>query len=270
MVELAPDGLTPLEQLKAISERLRPLNLRLGRALVDDILPKMERAGIVIHRFDDLPDSQKEYLRDYFMLEALPVITPLGIDPGHPFPHLLNRSLNLAFIVQDPRKHVDERQFHFAVVQLPTVLGRFIKIFPERAGDHFVLLEQVIAAYASALFPGLDVKASYTFRVIRDADIEVTEDEAEDLMTMMEEQVRRRKWGEAVRLDVQVDMPLHIRDILMNSLELEPMDVYEAIGPSALIDFMTLYRLDYRDLKDRPFTGYVMESLAGSQPQPSG
>jgi polyphosphate kinase len=259
VVELAPDGLTPQEQLRHISERLRPIYLRQGNLLIADVLPKLEEAGIVIHPFDELPAAEKWRLREMFMRETLPVLTPLAIDPGHPFPHLLNRSLNLALVIKDPKKHIGVKDFHFAVVQVPGVLSRFIKVLVDEPGDHFVLLEEVIAAHASALFPGLDVMASYAFRVTRDADIEVAEDEAEDLLTMMEEQVRRRRWGEAVRLEVDERMPQHVRDILMESLDIEPDDIYETRGPRNLSDFMALYRLDYRDLKDRPFTARLYE-----------
>jgi polyphosphate kinase len=259
VVELAPDGLTPQEQLRHISERLRPLYLRQGNLLIADVLPKLEEAGIVIHPFGELPAAEKWRLREVFMRETLPVLTPLAIDPGHPFPHLLNRSLNLALIVKDPKKHIGAKDFHFAVVQVPGVLSRFIRVLSEEPGDHFVLLEEVIAAHASALFPGLDVMASYPFRVTRDADIEVAEDEAEDLMKMMEEQVRRRRWGEAVRLEVDERMPANVREILMNSLDIELDDIYETRGPRNLSDFMALYRLDYRDLKDRPFTARLFE-----------
>ncbi len=261
VVELPADGVTPAEQLRAIAERLRPLLVRQGQMLVNDVLPKLARAGIDLHPYDKLAADEQARLQDYFMQEVLPVLTPLAIDPGHPFPHLLNRSLNLAIVVRDPRKHITAEEFHFAVVQVPSVLRRFIKLFPDMPGDQYVLLEEVIAANAGALFPGLDVQAAYTFRVTRDADIEVADDEAEDLMTMMEEQVRQRKWGEAVRLEVDDRAPQYIRDILMGSLELEPMDVYETTGPRNLTDFMQLYRLDYRDLKDRPFNSRVLESF---------
>jgi polyphosphate kinase len=261
VVELPADGLTPQEQLKAISERLRPLIFRQGSLLVENVLPKLADAGIKLHPLKNLPAVEQERLQSYFMHEVLPVLTPLAIDPGHPFPHLLNRSLNLALVVRDPRKHTHASEFHFAVVQAPSVLGRFIKVFPDELGDQYVLLEEVIAANAGALFPGLDVLASYSFRVTRDADIEISEDEAEDLLTMMEEEVRQRKWGEAVRLEVDERTPPHIRDILMKSLELEPIDVYETRGPLNLVDFMSLYRLDYRDLKDRPFNSRILESF---------
>lgn len=261
VVELAPDGLTPLEQIKAISERLRPLIERQNRTLLEEVLPELARAGIVHHRLSELEEEEKSRLAEYFMVEVLPVLTPLAIDPGHPFPHLLNRSLNLAILVRDPRKHFNENEFHFAVVQVPGVLGRFIRVHSNQPGDQFVLLEEIIAANASALFQGLDVVASYPFRVTRDADIEIAEDEAEDLLTMMEEQVRARKWGEAVRLEVDARMPQNVRAILMDSLELEPIDVYEVAGPRSIVDFMALYRLDYRDLKDRPFNSRVLESF---------
>ncbi len=261
VVELAPDGLTPQQQLQAISERLRPLIIRQGDLLIRDVMPKLAEAGIKIHPFADLTDAERTRMQEYFMREALPVLTPLAIDPGHPFPHLLNRSLNLALIVKDPRKHLQSEEFHFAVVQVPTVLGRFIRVFQDQPGDHFVLLEEVIGAYASALFPGLDVHAAYPFRVVRDADIEIAEDEAEDLLKMMEEQVRRRKWGEAVRLEVDERTPQPIREILRHSLELDPSDVYETRGPGNLVDFNAIYRLDYRDLKDRPFNSRILESF---------
>lgn len=261
VVELAPDGLTPQEQLRAIAERLRPVIFQQGDMLVNDVLPELSRSGIVIHPFRKLPKGEQDRLRQYFMEEMLPVLTPLAVDPGHPFPHLLNRSLNLALVIRDPRKHSHPSEFHFAVVQVPSVLGRFIRVFRDEPGDQFVLSEEVIAAHADALFAGLDVIASYTFRVTRDADIEVADDDAEDLMTMMEEQVRNRKWGEAVRLEVDEHTPQNIRDILMNSLELGPMDVYETRGPRNLVDFMALYRLEYRDLKDRPFNSRVLESF---------
>ncbi len=261
VVELAPDGLTPQEQIKAISERLRPLIERQNRALLDDVLPALAEAGIVRHRLSDLVESEKLRLAAYFAAEVLPVLTPLAIDPGHPFPHLLNRSLNLALVVRDPRKHAHENEFHFAVVQVPSVLGRFIRVYADQPGDQFVFLEEIIAANAAALFPGLDVIASYPFRVTRDADIEIAEDEAEDLLTMMEKQVRARKWGEAVRLEVDARMPQHVRAILMDSLDLEPIDLYEVAGPRSVADFMAVYRLDYRDLKDRPFNSRVLESF---------
>ncbi len=260
VVELAPDEMTPQEQLRAISERLRPMIARHGALVVDDVLPKLAQAGLVLHRLRDLPEDERIRLREHFMRESLPVLTPLAIDPGHPFPHLLNRSLNLAFILDDPLKP-QGKVFHFAVVEVPSVLGRLIRVEFDEPGDHFVLLEEVIAAHASALFPGLDVRASYTFRVVRDADIEVAEDEAEDLLKMMEQEVRRRKWGAAVRLDVDESTPAQVREILMHSLELEPSDVYETQGPRNLGDLMELYRIDYRELKDLPFTARVLPSF---------
>jgi len=261
VVELAPDGLTPSEQLRAIAERVRPLVDRQSRALLEDVLPKLAKAGIVIHAYAGLSAAEIDRLREYFRHEVLPVLTPLAIDPGHPFPHLLNRSLNLALIVRDARKHGASTEFHFAVVQVPPVLSRFIPVFRDEPGDHIVLLEEIIAANAAALFPGLEVLSAYTFRVTRDADIEIAEDEAEDLLTMMEERVRARRWGEAVRLEVDSSTPEHVRKILMESLELGPLDLYETHGPRNIVDFMALYRLDYRELKDRPFNSHVVEGF---------
>jgi len=261
VVELAPDGLTPQEQLNEIAGRLAPLIERQSRILTGQVLPQLGENGVELHPLESLPQDEQERLRGYFLREVMPVLTPLAIDPGHPFPHLLNRSLNLGIVLKDPVKHVEESDFHFAVVQVPGVVPRFVPVLGERRGYHFVLLEEVIAANASELFPGLQLLDTHTFRVTRDADIEIAEDEAEDLMTMMEEKVRRRKWGEAVRLEVDHRMPPIIRKILLDSLELEPLDLYETVGPRNLSDFMALLRLDQRELKDRPFNAHVLESF---------
>ena len=257
VINTSADEMSPQEQLLTISEKIRPLLKRHEETLMNDVMPKLAEAGITLYRYEELSDSEKERLKDYFLKEVLPVLTPLAIDPGHPFPHLLNRSLNLAYVLRNPKKHLTEDSFHFSVMQVPSVFTRFIKVSGDTRGHHFVLLEEIIQANANALFPGLVVQASFPFRVTRDADIELTEDDAEDLMKTMEEGVRRRKWGEAIRLEVSNKMPDDIRYILKISLEIEEDDIYETSAPINLSDFMYLHKIGRRELKDPPFNGCI-------------
>lgn len=261
VVELAADGLTPQEQLVEIRAKLLPLLARQGTILMREVLPALAGAGVVIHSLADLPEEECRRLKDDFLQEVLPVLTPLGVDPGRPFPHLTNRSLNIGFVVRDAMFNSDDEEYHFAVVQMPAVLGRFIPVLSDAPGHHFILIEELVEAHADALFPGFEVVSGNTFRVTRDADIEIAEEEADDLLKVMEEQVRRRKWGKTVRLEVDEKMPAEIRELLMESLDLEENDLYETKGPGNITDFMTLLRLEIRELKDAPFTGRTLASF---------
>lgn len=262
VVTLAADGLSPIEQLTAITATVRRLTARQSDCLMNDVLPSLAEEGVRIERLTDLPSEEQDRLEHYFMLEVLPVLTPLGIDPGRPFPHLINRSLNLGFLVIDPRRESAETaDGNFAVIQMPAVLGRFIPVMPESDGNRFILIEELVAAHADALFPGMKVIGGNTFRVTRDADIEIAEEEADDLLKVMEEQVRRRKWGKAVRLQVDHRMPEQIRTMLVESLDLDEADVFEMVSYGNIADFMTLLKIDRRDLKDPPFTGRGLASF---------
>lgn len=262
VVELAADGLTPAEQLAEISRKIRPLVDRQVGCLMDDVLPKLAGEGIRIERLDDLMPEERNRLREYFMLEVLPVLTPLGVDPGRPFPHLLNRSLNVGFIIREVGEVVEARGLHFAVVQLPSILSRFIPVRCEDPGYSYILLEELVQAHADALFSGMEVMAATTFRVTRDADIEIAEEEADDLLKVMEEQIRRRKWGKAVRLQVDSEIQPDIRRMLVDSLDIDASDVYETRGYGNIVDFMTLVsRVDRRELKDTPFTARTLASF---------
>src|SRR6185295_4480574 len=190
--------------------------------------------------------------------EVFPVLTPLAFDPSHPFPHISNLSSNLAVVINDP-----EEGELFARVKVPAVLPRLIRIAggrcdrpesiaPERR-HCFVWLEQVIAENVDALLPGMEVVEAYNFRVIRNADMEIQEEEAADLLRTIEQGVRQRRFGAVVRLSVQHDMPPRIRDLLLANLKLTPDDLYEVHGPLGLADLMQLTRLDRPDLKDPPF-----------------
>lgn len=263
VAELSLDGMTPQEQLKEIRKRLLPLYAHQENILMKDILPALEKEEIIIHFYETLSKEEKKKLKNYFFDSVFPVLTPLSLDPGHPFPRIVNRSLNIVFVLNDKNKrHPDKR---VAILQLPSVLPRLVKI--ERpSGYHFVLLEQVIQANSEELFPGLTIDISNTFRIIRDADIEIAEDEAEDLMVEIAEQVRHRRWETAtVYLEVSTNMPEYLVKLLMKSLEIEPDDVYIHSRPLKLIDFMELVKLNVRHLKDIPFQTRILPELRSSE-----
>lgn len=259
VVELSFDGMTPQEQLDEIRKRLVPIYKRQEEILNNDILPALEQEGIFIHRIENLNKNDLEFLNEYFNKCVLPVLTPLTLDPAHPFPRIINRSLNIAFVLSDSSKRASEKRVAF--LQLPNVLSRFVKL-PREDGEHFVLLEQVIKANAETLFPGLIVETTNTFRVTRDADIEIAEDEAEDLLTEIAEEIKKRRWGTApVRLEVSTNMPDYLLKILIKSLDLEPNDVYIHNRPLHLPDFMFLTKLDKRHLKYIPFQTRILPDL---------
>lgn len=249
--ELTLDGMTPTEQLKECEQRLRPLYKRQEKILRDDILPALEMQGVYVLDRDELSDDEIEYLKEYFQDTVLALLTPLTLDSAHPFPRIINRSLNIAFVLTNPEKPEDEQRIAF--IQIPTFLPRLVRLEREEA-YHFVLMEQIIKRNADLLFPGLKIETMNTFRVTRDADIEIADDEAEDLMDEIAEQVKHRKWGTApVKLEVSPKMPRFLVEFLMESLELGAEDVYIHDRPLNLPDFMSLMKLDLRGLKDVPF-----------------
>lgn len=262
LVEFSYDGKAPKEQLLEIRRRLLPLYQLQEKILNEELLPEMEKAGIVLHRYHNLTDEDKTYLDEYFRYNILPVLTPLTLAPTNPFPRLINRSLNIAFVLIDRTRQTPHKRVGF--LQLPSVLSRFVKL-PNKPEHHFILIENVIKAFASTLFPGLEVEATNTFRVTRDADIEIAEDEAEDLLSEIAEQVKQRRWGRAaVRLEVSSFMPDYLINLLMNSLDLEPEDVYILNRPVNLSDFMQLTKIDIRELKDSPLVTRTPPEFAAS------
>ncbi|TAL67337.1 MAG: polyphosphate kinase 1 [Bacteroidetes bacterium] len=260
VAELSVDGMTPQEQLKEIRKRIMPLFDRQEKLLNKVILPALEKEEIFIHFIEDLTSSDRIFLEKHFNECIMPLLTPLSLDPAHPFPRLINRSLNIAFVLTDATKKVPIRKVAF--LQLPTALPRFLQL-ERKSGHHFVLLENVIKMYADALFPGLMIETSNTFRVTRDADIEIAEDEAEDLLTEIAEQIKHRKWGTAaVRLEVSTNMPDYLMKLLMGSLDIEKDDVYVVNRPLHLPDFMQLMKIDLRHLKDKPFKTRILPEIA--------
>ena len=240
------DGMTPEEQLAAVGRTLRPLVLRHRQVLRDDVLPALGRRGVVIKRMSDLTTGEREVVERFFEHELFPVLTPLAVDASHPFPRLPNLSFSLLLEVIEAGSDVRKT----AVVQVPSVLPRFVRL--PGPGFTFVILEDVIRAGVAALFPGHAVGSVHGFRVTRDADIEIAEDEAGDLLLAIEDEVRARRWGDAVRLEVLPDMPAAWREELRRTLHLDPTDVFEIPNHLNVADFMELALLDIPDLRYRP------------------
>ena len=240
------DGMTVDEQLTAISRRLHPMVLRHRQVLRDYVLPELADQGVRIVPMDDLTVGEAEVVERFFEHELFPVLTPLAVDASHPFPRLPNLSFSLLLQLSD-EQHGEART---AVVQVPSVLPRFVRL--PGPGQRFVILEDVIRAKVTALFPGHTVRSAHGFRVTRNADIEIAEDEADDLLQAIEDEVRRRRWGDAVRLEVIADMPAVWREHLRRTLHLEPDDVYEVPNHLNVSDFMELALLDLPELRDPP------------------
>lgn len=265
-----PDGMTPAEQLAAIRRELLPELARQYECWKEELMPELKTFGIEVLDYDELGFKHRELLRQHFEQECFPVLTPLAFDPGHPFPHISNLSINLAVVVEDPVH--GER---FARVKVPDMFPRLWRIPREETvesyeslgltqggADHFVWLEDVVAANLDMLFPGLRLVSAHPFRVTRDADVEIEEDEASDLLTAVEERVGMRQFGSAVRLEVDIAMPERVRDILTANLGLAPYQVYTVDGPIGMADLDELTDLDYPDLKFKPFPPSVPAVLS--------
>ena len=269
VLEAPPDGMTPLEQLAGIRKTLLGHLERALNCWHQDLSPKLRQSGISILGMSDLGHHQKAWLRRYFAREIFPALTPLAFDPAHPFPHISNLSFNLAVVVSDPQ--AGER---FARVKISDVAPSLVRLpdetdleaDPEIGGEvkanNFVSVEEVVAANLDMLFPGIDVVAAYPFRITRDADLEIKDDEASDLLTSVEAQIEMRHWGSVVRLEIDRNMPERIRDVLTRNLELEPFQVYTLDGPLNLAGLMELAGVERPDLKDRPYLPVVAPQLA--------
>jgi polyphosphate kinase len=251
----SPDGLHPLDQLKQSQVRAIELVERAARIFLTEIAPALAEHGIRFADWADLDDDDRAYLVDVFEKRVFPVLTPLAVDPGHPFPYISNLSLNLAVIVRDPS--TGERRF--ARVKVPPLLPRFVAM-PD--AERFVPLEQVIAAHLGALFPGMEILGHSPFRVTRNADLMLEEEEAEDLLAAVELELRRRRFGRAVRLEIDASMSDEIRELLLRELDLDNHDIYVVDGPLDLAGLWTVHALDKPDLKDEPWMPLTQPRLA--------
>ncbi len=264
VVRRSEDGRMPTEHLAAISERLRSSLPNQMRLLNDELLPAMEREGIRLMRVSELDEETQAALERTFDDNVFPVLTPLGVDSGHPFPYISNLSLSLAVELEEATREGVE--LHFARVKIPPTLPRFVPVEGTPAGERrFVLLEDLISHHLDGLFPGLHVRDSYLFRVTRDADLDLQEDEADDLLRAIESELRKRRFGEPVRLEVERGMPEYMRDFLCSSLDLEPVDCYEIEGLMALSDLWQIVNIPgYEQLRYKPFLPAIPKRLIGA------
>jgi polyphosphate kinase len=248
-LEISSDGMTPREQLIEIREQLIPLLVRHENCFQHDVMPALREKDIFIHTFEELHNKEKEFAKHYFENDVLPVLTPLALDTAHPFPRLLNRSLTIVFLLRDeirPGRKI-------AVLQVPPILSRLVQL-KRSSGSHFILIEHIIQEYAYMLFPGYFIEESYSFRVTRDAELEIAEDEASDLISEIAEQVRQRRWGtDAIRLEIEEKAPDSLIQLLMKALDLQLFDVYKTNVPLNPTDLMSLFKLEKPELKDAPF-----------------
>ena len=248
------DGLTPQEQLSAIATKMVPLATQHAHIFTDHVMPALRQAGVQVLRWGELDRAQREELNSLFREKIFPVLTPLAVDAGRPFPYISNLSLNLAVLVRDPAAG----RMNFARIKVPPLLPRFV---PFSEGRCFAPLEDVIAANLDQLFPGMEIVEHHTFRVTRNADLEI-DDRADDLLEALEEELTRRRFSPAVRLEIEETMPEHVLELLMTELEVGQDDVFTLPSPLDLAGLWSLHSIDRPDLKDEPYVPVTHPDLS--------
>lgn len=251
------DGLSPREQLRRIGERTQQIASRHAQVFLDGVRPALAEEGIFVVNWNDLDDAERARLSTYFHEQVFPVLTPLAVDPAHPFPFVSGLSLNLAITVRQP----EDGTQHFARIKVPDNVDRFVELGP-RDGDEdqpgkttvrFLPMEELIAAFLTVLFPGLEIVEHHAFRITRNADFEVEEDRDEDLLKALERELARRRFGSPVRLEVADDMTENMMELLLRELDVNPGDVIEVPGLLDLSSLWQIYGVDRPKLKDRTF-----------------
>jgi polyphosphate kinase len=265
--DLSPDGLTPREQLAAIRKRSLELFKSAQHCYLHELLPQLSQAGIHILDYKKLNESQRAKADEYFCNIVYPILTPLALDPGHPFPHISTLSLNLAIVIRD-KKGAEK----FARLKVPDTLPRLLPIKRSSGGarkdgtvarhHYFVWLDQVITANLGMLFPGMEVVEAHPFRIIRDADIEIQELEAGDLLESMQQSIRRRKFGSVVMVAIHENMPKNIRSLLTENLEIKNTDIYTLNGLLGPVSLWQVYNsVERYDLKYPPYQAAIPGAL---------
>ena len=253
----SPDGMSPLDQLKAIRTRVERLVQRQVGIYTREMLPALAQSGITIVRAAGVDKRELARLHTVFREQIFPVLTPLAVDPGHPFPYISHLSLNLAVMVRDPQR----KQQRFARVKVPPVLPRFIPLIE---GESYMPLEDVIALHLTALFPGMDIVSQSPFRVTRDGDLDDVDSDAEDLLAAIQTELRRRRrHARVVRLEVDPDMTPEVLELLTRELELQPADIYQVDGLLYMGSLLSITTLDRPDLKEETWTPTTQPRLRG-------
>ena len=268
--KLSMDGRTAQQQLEAIAKVLTPMFQELHQHFEKVLKKSLVKSGIHLLNYVDLNQEQRSYINNYFEDYIFPVLTPLAVDPSHPFPYISNLSLNLAVVLKDPQS---DREL-FARVKVPKVLPRFVT-FPEELRQKYrgnsgvwtgVPIEQILTHNLEYLFPGMNILESYAFRVTRNADLSVEEDEADDLLLAIEQELQKRRiGGSSVRLEVEASIPAELRSMIMQELSLEENDVYDVDGLLSLGDLMSFLSLPLSDLKDEPWNSVLPSRLSRLQ-----
>src|SRR5271169_303777 len=260
------DGLTPREQLRRIGEQTQKIATRHAEVFLNSVEPGLAGEGIHIVTWADLDQDERDRLSTYFTEQVFPVLTPLAVDPAHPFPFVSGLSLNLAVTVKQP----DDGGQHFARVKVPDNVDRFVELDDRDGADEsagkrevrFLPMEELIAAFLQALFPGLEVVEHHAFRITRNADFEVDEDRDEDLLQALERELARRRFGSPVRLEVADDMTEHMLELLLRELDVHPGDVIQVPGLLDLSSLWQIYGVDRPALKDPAFVPATSPAFA--------
>lgn len=261
LAELGPDGLSAAAQLDAIRPVVAQLMIDARNCLHEHLIPSLSAEGIEFASIEDLDETTRLRLHEYFLEKVYPVLTPLAFDPGRPFPHISNLSLNLAILIRGT-----EGENHFARLKVPDTLPQLIPVEHNGRqrkvrGQRFIWLEQLIVAHLNELFPGMEVLEAHPFHVTRDADVAIQELEADDLLETIEESVRLRRFGDVVRVKVNQEMPDQILEILVSNLEADWSDVYRVQDPLSFVRLKHLLQVDRRDLRDKPFVPRIPPAL---------
>ena len=259
IIEPSIEGFTPREQIQKIEKTIQPMLKEVLDLWTESIVPELKENGISILEYNDLDDSEKKILTEYFQKEIYPILTPLAFDPGRPFPYISNLSLSLAILVKKPNG-----ESHFARLKIPDIIPRLFQIdriiHPSKKinsdgqfNARFIWVEDIITANLNFLFPGMEIVEAHRFRITRDTDIELQEDEADDLLKVIEEHIRQRRFGRVVRLEVAIMMPEFMLETLMENLLIGREDVHIVEGPLGLSDIIMLYDLPCHQIKFPPF-----------------
>jgi polyphosphate kinase len=266
VAKLTPDGRTPQQQLEELEQRLRPMVTKQHQNFESQLRPQLAQIGVKLLNYGDLNKKQRNYYQNYFKKQIFPILTPLGVDPGHPFPHISNLSFNVAVVVKNPNTEEE----YFARVKVPDILSRFVQLpsplQPSKEDSPVIWsgvpLEQIIAHNLSSLFPGLEIAEYSFFRITRDADFPIQEDEADDLLLAIQQEIGKRHFkGFAVRLEIQASASQFVRETLMAGLNIAAKDVYEIDGLMHLGDLMSLMALPLPEHKDAPWQPVVPPRL---------
>ena len=260
IVERSDDGLTASETMAAVQRRVRQLIEKQYTCWREDLIPRLCENQICFYRINELSRSDLTWVENLYQSQVRPVLTPLGLDPAHPFPQLLNKSLNI--IVQLDIAKEGETKRRLAVVQVPRVLPRLLKLPRKDSSQHYIFMGDIVGHYLRDLFPGTAIIGYWRFRVTRNSELYIDEEDAANLLKAVETELHNRRKGDAVRLEVEKDCPLDIRAFLLENLKLEEDDLYVIDGPVNPTRLMQIYHGDHSpELRDPPFIGPVAASL---------